>query len=77
MVMARAMEAAVAELNERVANVHDEVECPRCGSPVGMRCRLVQRPHYGAGPAPAGRPPGRELKHSHAERLRAAGIALR
>lgn len=71
------MMRAVDELNARVASCHERVECPKCGAPVGMRCRRVQRPHYGAGPAPAGRPPGRELKHPHDERVRADGIPLR
>lgn len=66
--------AAVEELRRRVASVHERVACPVCGAPVGERCRRVQRAHTGAGPAPAGLPPGVPLKSAHNERLRADGI---
>lgn len=65
-VLAQRLERAAAEFNRRVATVHERVACPRCRSGVGERCvSMVKSVH------------DRELKHPHAERLRADGIALR
>lgn len=65
--LTRRMEAAAAELNRRVATVHERVACPRCGAAIGVKCRYGQRTYRR----------GQPLKHPHAERLRADGIALR
>jgi hypothetical protein len=64
------MEVAVAELNERVARVHELVACPTCSMPTGVRCLKM---------APGGRirEPFVETKHAHVERLHAAGIYVR
>lgn len=55
--------AAADEFNRRVRTVHERRDCPRCGAPVGFRCVHVIT--------------GNALKHSHAARLRADGIAPR
>lgn len=64
------MEVALAELNERVARVHELAPCPKCGMPTGVRCLKM---------AAGGmiREPFVETKHAHAERLCEAGIPLR
>lgn len=57
----------VARLNELIATVHERVPCPKCGAAIGLRCvRAGSRQRYAV-----------PLEHSHAERLRAAGISLR
>lgn len=38
----RLMAAAVAA-NERIASCHEVVACPKCGAPVGVRCRSMPR----------------------------------
>ena len=58
-----AMEEAIRELNERIATVHERVECPKCCAAVGQECANLRG--------------GAALKHPHAERIRAAGIPLR
>lgn len=53
-----ALERAAAAIEARIANCHQEVECPRCGVPVGVKChRLGQRGDWRA-----------PLKHPHRER---------
>jgi hypothetical protein len=51
-------EARVRELEDRIANVHTEIGCERCGAPVGFRCVRV-------GKTPGQAPP---LKAPHRER---------
>lgn len=52
----RAMLVAADEANERIANCHTEVACPKCGAPVGARCYRV------------GTRSATPLKHPHRER---------
>lgn len=59
------MRAEADARQQRIANVHTKVACPRCGVGIGTRCQSLTRRH-----APT-------LKHAHHERLRAAGITLR
>lgn len=61
------MRAEADARQQRIANVHTKVACPECGSPAGERCRRIGR-HFSR---------GQVLKHSHTQRLRAAGITLR
>jgi hypothetical protein len=69
----RLAERVAAELRRRVQTVHKRQPCPRCGAPVDVRCRSMP-----AGWRPSDeRGSGRPLKHPHAERLRADGIADR
>jgi hypothetical protein len=63
-----AMVATAETMRERAATAHERVACPRCGAGVGVRCRRVNS-ISALSLAP--------LKHSHAERLRADGIAER
>jgi hypothetical protein len=37
----QALIAAAEELNARIANCHEEVDCPKCGAPVGEQCRSM------------------------------------
>lgn len=61
------MAEQAAALNERAASCHERVACPACRARVGQRCvRRGNHPSW-----------GKPLKHSHPERLRADGIALR
>lgn len=62
-----AFAAQVAELQQRLATVHERVACPRCGAPVNVGCRNVTRSYRR----------GQPVKNAHAERLRADGIPLR
>lgn len=57
------MAEAARALNERVAQVHEQVACPRCHQPQGAECVHVRT--------------GKPVKYAHDERLRAAGIPLR
>jgi hypothetical protein len=61
------LERRAAELVERQRTAHERVACPKCGQPVGERCKRLSARHMA-------RP---SLKHSHRERLRADGIELR
>jgi hypothetical protein len=54
----RALLIAADEANQRIANCHAEVACPRCLAPVGSRCRSMV----------SGRRSGFETKHPHRER---------
>jgi hypothetical protein len=59
----RVLLAVAAELEARIASVHERRACPRCGARVGRRCvRASTRGNYAA----AG--PGAPLKHPHRER---------
>lgn len=62
------LEAAADDLNQRVTTAHERVACPKCGMAKGDQCRRVGARGWQAHPP---------LKHSHRERLRADGIALR
>lgn len=64
------VEQAIAEHQRLVATVHERVACPRCGAPVGLRCRALPR---GYRPLDV---PGRvrTLETPHKQRLRADGI---
>lgn len=64
------MEAAVGELNERVARCHEVVPCPRCCMPTGVACVALKAGGFV-------REPVVETKHPHGERIAAAGIPLR
>lgn len=66
--------AAAAALNDRIERCHEEVACPKCHAPVGERCRRALRQFTRHGTYAKGQP---VLKHPHAERVRAAGIAVR
>lgn len=33
---------AAAEAEARIASCHEEVACPACGAPVGVRCRQLR-----------------------------------
>lgn len=68
------MDAWLAELERRVATVHERVACPKCGAVVGDRCHRVGTMYL---PGYDGYAPPPSLKHPHAERLRAGGIPLR
>jgi hypothetical protein len=39
----RRLLAAAEEANERIASCHEVVACPKCGAPVGKRCRAMPR----------------------------------
>ena len=56
----RAIKAAAA-LEERIANIHQERPCPKCGARVGERCYSL-RPSYCCTPS--------HTKHPHRERYR-------
>lgn len=53
----RRMFAAADDLIERIATCHERVACPRCGAPVGQRCRALPKNV-------------RATKHPHDERWR-------
>lgn len=59
-----ALLAAIEELRQRVATVHERRRCPRCFADVGKLCHDTRR----------GARYGRPLLHPHPERLRADGI---
>lgn len=59
--------AAIEELRQRVATVHERRACPRCFAAVGKPCHDTRR----------GARYGRTLLHPHPERLRADGISER
>lgn len=82
--------AAADRLNLRVVSCHERVACPTCHAPVGDRCvrkGTRARPILWHGPYGWGERMNAEeqrrldelprLKHPHAERIRADGIALR
>lgn len=52
----------IERLRRQVATAYERVPCPACGAQPGQHCHSL------------GRGPGRPLKHSHSERLRADGI---
>jgi hypothetical protein len=56
----RALIAAAEELNARIANCYEEVDCPKCGAPVGVRCYRVGATRFRTFATP--------LKHPHRER---------
>lgn len=68
-----ALEDVADQLVQRQQTVHERVPCPKCGAPVGERCRSMPR---GYRPLDAGQR-GRTLKSSHRWRLTADGIHLR
>jgi hypothetical protein len=68
-----ALKASIDAAQERIATCHERVDCPKCWAPTGVRCRALPA-GYVIGVRGGGS--GRTLKHSHAERLRADGIAL-
>jgi hypothetical protein len=38
-----ALLAAADEANARIATCHERVACPKCGAPIGRRCRRLPR----------------------------------
>lgn len=50
----RRLMAAADEANARIASCHEEVACPKCLAPVGVKCTNLRG--------------GSELKHPHRER---------
>jgi hypothetical protein len=68
------LERAAKQLRQQVATAHEHVGCPKCNAPRGERCCAMP---LGWGGVCAQVGVGRTLKHSHTERLRAAGISLR
>ena len=50
----RAMTRVVAEMEQRIADCHHEVPCPRCGAELHVECRSLRN--------------GRPVKHPHRER---------
>lgn len=57
---------AAADAEARIALCHEKVACPKCGAPIGTRCRSMPR---GYRPLDhGGHPAARELKHPHRQR---------
>lgn len=71
--MRERVDRVVAELRRRQATVFERVRCPKCGAPVGVRCRSMPR---GWRPLDV-EGQFRELRHPHWQRLEADGIRRR
>lgn len=63
--MQRRMTEAAEAANERIRTCHERVACPKCGAPVGTKCRAMPR---GYRPLDLGDRAARELKSPHRQR---------
>ena len=59
------MERVAAEAEAKIASCHERRACPKCGAPIGVRCRSMPR---GYRPLDYGDRRARELLHPHQQR---------